>query len=186
MSLWLNWIRVELSLMLRPTVSRPVCLGIKHPSGAYDQIIITERQFLVCCGAPPLTRGRRDWIQVKVKVTLRLTVSQSVSLGVETHLGLMTRYIRITIWQLRSCFCGAPSLTRGLVCLCCWPLPAQSFSGPSSLGLVTLFYSLRFETSLFVASYDSQGYGGGIRPRLHTGGDWIHKWIPFYNFEKTE
>jgi hypothetical protein len=22
--------------------------------------------------------------------------------------------------------------------------------------------------SLFVASYDSQGYGGGIRPRLHT------------------
>jgi hypothetical protein len=24
--------------------------------------------------------------------------------------------------------------------------------------------------SLFVASYDSQGYGGGIRPLLHTGG----------------
>jgi hypothetical protein len=38
--------------------------------------------------------------------------------------------------------------------------------GPSPFGLVTIFYCLRFETSLFVASYDSQGHGGGIRPRL--------------------
>jgi hypothetical protein len=51
----------------------------------------------------------------QVKVTLRLTVSQSVSLGVEPYLGLMARYLAITIWQLRSCFCGAPSLTRGRV-----------------------------------------------------------------------
>jgi hypothetical protein len=34
---------------------------------------------------------------LKVKVTLRLTVSQSVNLGVETHLGLMTRYLAITV-----------------------------------------------------------------------------------------
>jgi hypothetical protein len=27
----------------------------------------------------------------------------------------------------------------------------------------------RFETSIFIASYDWQGYGWGIRPRLHTG-----------------
>jgi hypothetical protein len=32
-------------------------------------------------------------VKVKVKVTLRLTVSQSVNLGVEPHLGIMTRYI---------------------------------------------------------------------------------------------
>jgi hypothetical protein len=52
---------------------------------------------------------------------------------------------------------------------CSWPLTAQIFSGPTPMGLVTIIYCLRFEASLFVASYDSQGYGGGIRPRLHTG-----------------
>jgi hypothetical protein len=36
---------LSLSLILRPTVSWPVCLGIKHPSGDYDQIFITGRQF---------------------------------------------------------------------------------------------------------------------------------------------
>jgi hypothetical protein len=30
------------------------------------------------------------------------------------------------------------------------------------------YFILRFETSLFVSCYDSQGYGGGIRPHLHT------------------
>jgi hypothetical protein len=33
---------LESSLMLRPTVSRPVCLGINHPSGAYDQILLVS------------------------------------------------------------------------------------------------------------------------------------------------
>jgi hypothetical protein len=33
---------------------------------------------------------------------------------------------------------------------------------------VSIFYCLRFETSDFVAFYDSQGHDGGIRPRLHT------------------
>jgi hypothetical protein len=50
---------LSLSLMLRPRVSRPVCLGIKHPSGAYDQILITVWQLLFYfCGASSLTRGR--------------------------------------------------------------------------------------------------------------------------------
>jgi hypothetical protein len=57
----------------------------------------------------------------------------------------------------------------GVFCTCYWPSPAQCFLGPSPFVLVTIFYCLIFETSLFVASYDSQGHGGGIRPRLHTG-----------------
>jgi hypothetical protein len=74
--------------------------------------------------------------------------------------------IFITVWQLRSCFCGAPSLTRGRVCL---PLASAVFLGSESLGTRDhILLSQIWDFSL-VASYDSQGHGGGIRPRLHTG-----------------
>jgi hypothetical protein len=45
--------------MLRPTVSRPVCLRVKQQSGAYDQIFVTVRQLRVfSCGPLSLTRER--------------------------------------------------------------------------------------------------------------------------------
>jgi hypothetical protein len=89
----------------------------------------------------------------------RRSVGQSV-LEWSTHLGLTTRFL------LLPDSCGFVDLGRSLwredgsvVCNCSWPLPAQSFSGPSPFGLATIFYCLRFETSHFVASYDSQGHG---------------------------
>jgi hypothetical protein len=48
-------------------------------------------------------------------------------------------------------------------------LASAVFLGYESLGLATIFYCLRFETSIFIVSCDSQGHGGGIQPRLHTG-----------------
>jgi hypothetical protein len=56
---------------------------------------------------------------IEVEVTLRLKVSQSVCLGVETSLGLVTTCYscrKVALRKLRSCFCGASSLTRGRVC----------------------------------------------------------------------
>jgi hypothetical protein len=81
--------------------------------------------------------------------------------------------IIITVWLLRSCFCGAPTLTRGRVCLLYVLLALAS---PLALG--TILYCLRFETSLFVASYDSQGHG--IRPQSPHGFLLSTAWDPRY------
>jgi hypothetical protein len=69
---------LSLNLMLRPTVSRPVCLWIKHPSGAYDQVLIIVWQLRVCfCGALSLTSGR------VCRSHLLLDLASAVNLGSE-------------------------------------------------------------------------------------------------------
>jgi hypothetical protein len=50
---------------------------------------------------------------------------------------------------------------------CCCRSPAQSFSGLNPVRFVTIFHFLKFDTSIFVAFYDSQGYCGGSGPHFH-------------------
>jgi hypothetical protein len=101
--------------------------------------------------------------QTSLSPILRLTISRQV-----------LSWNEAPIWGLRPDF-YYPQPVAGLLM---WGAlsdkraglsPAQSFSGTSPVGPMIIFSSLRFETSLFVASYDSLGYGGGIRTRLQTG-----------------
>jgi hypothetical protein len=61
-----------------------------------------------------------------VQVTLRLTFSQSVSLGVEPYLGLVSKYL-LLFDSYGLVLVGRPVwLDSGsVVFICCWPLPAQ-------------------------------------------------------------
>jgi hypothetical protein len=82
---------VEVEVTLRPTVSRPVSLGVRPPSGTRDQFFflldIFFRHLRVCYFvAPSLTRGR------VCNLLLLLVLASAVTLGL-------------------------PSLTRGQVCL---------------------------------------------------------------------
>jgi hypothetical protein len=73
-------------------------------------------------------------VRVRVRVTLRLAVyCQSFHLGDKP---LETHTINF-IFQLNTCGYSLQLLLAS---------PAQSFSGPSSAGLMTIFYCLRFET----------------------------------------
>jgi hypothetical protein len=58
---------------------------------------------------------------------------------------------------------------------CCWPLPAQSFLGPSLVGLMTIFYCLRFESPPTWRARSPYLYPSGTRWSSYNP----RHWVPF-------
>jgi hypothetical protein len=57
--------QVKVEVIVWPTAGRPVCPGVRQPSGPLNQIFITFRQMWVCwCGAPSLTKERIGSLQL--------------------------------------------------------------------------------------------------------------------------
>jgi hypothetical protein len=161
-------------LQLLLALASAVILGSKS-CGTHDHILLSQIQdfpfhrLLLLAGLqwryltlPP--HEIRSLNSSESYVNNQRSVGQSV-LELGTHLGLTTRFLLLSdSYEFVDVGCSLWHEDRSVIYNCCWPSPAHSFSGLSPVGLVTIFYCLRFETSLFVASYDSQGYGGGIDP----------------------
>jgi hypothetical protein len=136
-------IEVEAEVKLRPTVSRPVRPGVRHPSGTRDQLFFLLEIF---------------FRQLRV----RYFVASSLARGPVWNLLLLLVLVSAVLQDLRPYFI-APILETPLTWWarspCLYPSGKEwpSYT-PVALG------------ALAVASYDSQGYGGGILSRLHTGG----------------
>jgi hypothetical protein len=177
----------EKPILLGPSITgpleNPISLKVIHHR---QNPIVTTNSFLAISSQSSSSTISRDSVNSdsqSVSQSYITTDGQSVSLS----------WNKAPIWDLTTRFlllsdnCWFVYVGRSLwredgsvVYSCSWPLPAQTFSGPTPMGLVTIIYCLRFETSLFVASCDSQGYGGGIRPRLHTGLWFSATWGPHY------
>jgi hypothetical protein len=145
---WVKLIMFTQIVNLRPTVSRPVCPGDRRPSETCDQFSFSLKFPFDSCSFVILYRP--FW-----------RVDGSVI-------------------YLYNCFFALPEqlllgrspaeLTAVFYCLI-WDSPNLEGRVPlfiSPINRVTQLYP-RALSSLFVSSYDSQGSGGGILTRLHTG-----------------
>jgi hypothetical protein len=119
----------EVEVILRPTVSRPVYLDVRHPSGTRDQFFclleISLRQLRVCYFvAPSLTRGRVS----NLLYNCFWALPEQSLLGpspVELRPYFIVSSETPPTWRARACYrdscpccCGDQFLSLNRVCIC--------------------------------------------------------------------
>jgi hypothetical protein len=144
--------QVMVKVELRPTVSRPVCLGVSRPSGIGDQYFFLLkfifRLLRVCwCGEPSLTRGQ-VWVPRDSWPNFLSQFWDSCIYFPHEQGSQRWNFFYITYKNV-----GRPLRreVRSVVFSCCYASPAKSFQGLCPTGLLTLFYCLDFETPVFIS-----------------------------------
>jgi hypothetical protein len=102
--------QVKVKLKSRQMVNWPICLRVRHPSGAHLQISTTVRQLRVCWWALSLTRG---WVS---NLQLLLGLASAVILGYESRM-IHDPILLSQIWDfnLQSNCCRGNILVYGTV-----------------------------------------------------------------------
>jgi hypothetical protein len=146
------------------TVSLSVCLGIEHPCGTCDQILLPVGMLLPeICNL--VSVGRPLWPEDRSAVCSAIT-QWSESRRTRCH--TLLSHLRLPQTGGPGSRIYIPQEQGGQVIPLGTGFQAPVFISPRK-GVAQLYP--RTIGSVFVASYDSQGYGGGILTRRHTG-DW--------------
>lgn len=133
----------QITFTIRPTASRPVYLGVELHLRPKTRFLLLSDSSRYVDMASPLWQEDGACRLKLLLILANARILRSESSGTHDHV-------------LLSQICKFPNLEGQVSCVF-----------PPGIGSSSYIYHQTL-SSLFVASYDSQGYGGGIGTRLHT------------------